>query len=190
MLVADQPLRAPQPQTNKGEVIVTMSRKFLAAAGVVGALLVPALVVAQIGTFFDESESFENGELLSADKLNRLVTLVRAASDAQSTGWSRCRVAVVGGCSSTRCFATCPSGHVVTGGGCAMSPGSTMRIGRPAFDQLNSNGPFNGFPAPLSFDGEDADPIVATESGPEWNRYDCEAASGTVQTVYAVCCPI
>ena len=50
--------------------------------GVVGlgvALSVPALVVAQIGTEFGATEAFADGETLTADKLNRLVTSLRVA---------------------------------------------------------------------------------------------------------------
>jgi hypothetical protein len=55
------------------------------AASYVGlglAVVVPALVVAQIGSEFGPNESFVTGETLNADKLNRLVTSLRTAQNA------------------------------------------------------------------------------------------------------------
>ena len=56
----------------------------------------------------------------------------------------------------------------------------------PASVDLNVN---NGFPAPGAFDAANADPLH-TAQGRQWDRYVCEAAEGTVQTVYATCCPL
>jgi hypothetical protein len=54
-------------------------RSLFRVLAVAGALVVPALVLAQVGTEFGSAESFASNETLTADKLNRLVTSLRNA---------------------------------------------------------------------------------------------------------------
>ncbi len=146
--------------------------------GVAGALFVPAVVFAQLDTF-------SPSDTLTSARLNGIISAINEA-----TGHGRCRVAVQSPCGGALCTATCPNNFVVTGGGCRMNGAGTVKGVTPGFDPATVNLDVNGgFPAPNAFDAEDADPLD-TEGGRQWDRYVCEAAAGTVQTVYALCCPL
>jgi hypothetical protein len=146
--------------------------------GALGALLVPAAVFAQLAPF-------SASERLTSDRLNGMVEAINGGA-----GHARCRVAAQTSCAGTPCTALCPADFVVNGGGCRMNAAGTIKAMTPGFDpasvDLNVN---NGFPAPGSFDGAAADPLH-TAQGRQWDRYVCEAAEGTIQTVYAICCPL
>jgi hypothetical protein len=153
-------------------------KKLYKYAGVVGALFVPAIVLGQLQTF-------NASDALTSDRLNGMVNAINNAS-----GHGRCRVALQNPCGGAICTATCPSNFVVTGGGCRTAGTGTLKGSTPGFDPASVDlAVNNGFPAPNAFDGDSADPLD-TEGARQWDRYICEAAAGTMQSAYALCCPL
>lgn len=172
-------------------------------------MLVPGFVLAQAGGLLDGDE-FNEDEVLSAAKLQRLVVTARAAltsAEAAETAASdalaaadaaqrraddafdeatddsnrglqvgECRV-VRNECGTSVCVVACPSGTVVTGGGCDANGTGSLFESYPA----TAGG---GFPALNS-------PLVSSSAAFSWTRWVCEAqgASTVIGTAYSICCP-
>lgn len=156
--------------------MLSKTKRILQIVGGALAVCVPAVVVAQ----------FQTNQPLTAARLNQATS-------------NTCRIVVrtgaSGGCTTgTTCNADCPVNHVVMGGGCRTSAaGNGLRGSAPRFSS-------GGFPDPDSFtadlqgggavDGTPGSPANGV-ANPRWNSWGCESdGTGTVQTAYAICCPL